>query len=116
MTSSNRTGLKIAGALTLISSIGLALACGGGSSSSKQNITPSGNNVATLSLNSGITGNYANGVFTSVTVCVPGTSTCQTISDILVDTGSYGLRLLSSSAGGALTLSLPSQTDSSHNP
>lgn len=47
-----------------------------------------------------------------MTVCVPGTSTCQTINDILVDTGSYGLRILAP----ALTLSLPAQTDGSGNP
>ena len=29
----------------------------------------------------------------SVTVCAPGTATCQTIDDVLLDTGSYGLRL-----------------------
>jgi hypothetical protein len=28
-----------------------------------------------------------------VTVCTPGTTTCQTINDILLDTGSYGLRI-----------------------
>lgn len=39
---------------------------------------------------------------TSVTVCVPGTSACQTIDDIQVDTGSQGLRILAS----ALTLPL----------
>ena len=54
--------------------------------------------------------NYANAAFISVTVCVPGTSNCQTIDGILVDTGSVGLRLVSSSGGGALTLSLPAQT------
>jgi hypothetical protein len=32
--------------------------------------------------------------FVSVTVCRPGTSICQTIDHILLDTGSYGLRLL----------------------
>jgi hypothetical protein len=32
----------------------------------------------------------------SVTICVPGTSTCQTIDNILVDSGSTGLRLFSS--------------------
>jgi hypothetical protein len=32
---------------------------------------------------------------TSVTICVPGTSTCQTIDNIQVDTGSQGLRILS---------------------
>lgn len=56
---------------------------------------------------------YINGAFTSVTVCVPGsTSSCQTISGILVDTGSSGLRILSS----ALTLSLPQQMGTDGNP
>jgi hypothetical protein len=39
---------------------------------------------------------YPNGAFTSVTLCNPGTTTCQTIDGILVDTGSFGLRILSS--------------------
>lgn len=41
---------------------------------------------------------------TSVTVCVPGTSTCATIDNIQVDTGSQGLRVLASAlpAGFAL--------------
>ncbi len=33
---------------------------------------------------------------TQVTICQPGTSTCQTISDILVDTGSFGVRIFGS--------------------
>ena len=57
-------------------------------------------------VNSGPNNDYVNGLFTSVTLCVPGTSTCQTISGILVDTGSSGLRVLSS----AMTLALPQQT------
>lgn len=74
-------------------------------------------NVAAISVNGGpfsSTGNpYANGAFTSVTICVPGSTTqCQTIDGILVDTGSYGLRVESS----VLTLSLPQQTDGSGNP
>jgi hypothetical protein len=36
-------------------------------------------------------------------VCLPGTSTCQTISHVLVDTGSYGLRLLASALNGLIT-------------
>ena len=32
--------------------------------------------------------------YVSVTVCQPGTSTCQTVDHVLLDTGSYGLRLL----------------------
>jgi hypothetical protein len=36
---------------------------------------------------------YPNKPCVSVTVCNPGTSTCQTITDILLDTGSTGLRI-----------------------
>jgi Protein of unknown function (DUF3443) len=53
-----------------------------------------------------------NEAFTSVTVCVPNTTTCQTVDHVLVDTGSSGLRLLSS----VLTVPLPQQNDSSGNP
>ncbi len=58
----------------------------------------------------------ANEAFTSVTVCLPNSSTCQTIDHVLVDTGSSGLRLLSSAGGGELTLGLPQTNDSSGNP
>jgi len=44
--------------------------------------------------------------FISVTLCVPGTTTCQTIDHVEVDTGSEGLRIVAP----ALTLSLPQQT------
>ncbi len=47
---------------------------------------------------------YANAAFTSVTVCIPGSATCQTVDGILVDTGSVGLRLLGSAIPG---LALP---------
>jgi hypothetical protein len=59
------------------------------------------------------TGNGSvNTLFTSVTVCVPGSTTsCQTIDHIQVDTGSYGLRLLAP----VLTLTLPVQTLSNGN-
>jgi len=88
-------------------------ACGGGSSpTTKQTPPPTGSNVATLTVNTGPAGNYANGAFTSVTVCTPGTSTCQTIDGILVDTGSSGLRILSSQ----LTVSLPQQNYTDGNP
>lgn len=98
--------------------IGAALiaSCGGGSAHNNSMPSPiaaSGSNVQPIVVNSGPASNYANGVFTTLTVCVPSTSTCQDISGILVDTGSYGLRLLSSAGGGALTLSLPKQTSGS---
>jgi hypothetical protein len=53
-----------------------------------------------------------NQAFVSVTVCVPGTNTCQTIDHVEVDTGSSGLRLLAS----ALTISLPQNNDSQGHP
>jgi hypothetical protein len=68
-------------------------------------------NVQALNVNLGPESNYANGIFTSVTVCIHGTSTCQTIDDVLVDTGSYGLRLL----GSALSIALPQQTSGAGN-
>jgi len=68
--------------------------------------TPTGSNVASVVVNSGPANNTVNTLFTSITVCVPGSTTnCQTIDNIQVDTGSYGLRLLAS----ALTLSLAVQ-------
>ena len=94
-----------------------AVACGGSSGSSPSpspTPTPTGSNVQAITVNAGPAGSYvyANGAFTSVTVCVPGSSTCQTIDGVLVDTGSSGLRLLSS----ALTVSLPQQKASDSNP
>jgi hypothetical protein len=113
--------------LLIIFGIFLAFAflvgCGGSSSSSSnssssttttQTIATSGANVASISVNGGplATLNYADAAFTSVTVCVPGTTTCQTIDGILVDTGSSGLRILSS----VLTVALPQQNSSSGSP
>jgi hypothetical protein len=61
-------------------------------------------NVAEVIVDNGLPGiGYLNGLFATVTVCVPGTSQCQNIAHVLVDTGSVGLRLL----GSVLTLSLP---------
>ena len=53
------------------------------------------------SLCSGATSaNYFNKPCVSVTVCDPGTSTCQTVNDILLDTGSYGLRIFKQAIPG----------------
>lgn len=67
------------------------------------------NNVQPIAVNGGpVAGQlYPNGAFTSVSVCVPSSSTCQTVDGILVDTGSLGLRIL----GSALSsLNLPHVT------
>lgn len=106
------------------SALSCSLGCGGGSSSnnsssgtstsSNQTIVSSGPNVAAITVNSGPPGNggYANGAFASATVCTPGTSTCQTIDGLLVDTGSVGLRIVSS----LLTIALPQQKSASGSP
>jgi hypothetical protein len=89
------------------------IACGGGSHSPANTIASSGANVTPISVNGGPLGNYADAAFASVTVCVPGTSNCQPIDNVLVDTGSFGLRVLSS----ALTsISLPQQKAGDGNP
>lgn len=50
--------------------------------------------------------------YISVTVCLPGTNTCQTIDHVTVDTGSVGLRLMSS----VVTIGLPALMDASSRP
>src|SRR3984957_2792304 len=95
----------------------LAPGCGGSSTSGSsstptQVIQTSGSNVLPVNVNLGPTNNADNIAYTSVTICVPGTTNCQTIGGIQVDTGSSGLRILSS----ALNLSLPQQTDPNGNP
>jgi hypothetical protein len=69
-------------------------------------------NVQTVSVDGGpVPGKiYPNRAYTSVTLCVPGTTTCQTIDGIMVDTGSVGLRVLSSQLQA-----LPKLTDSAGN-
>src|SRR6476646_1729190 len=45
----------------------------------------------------------------SVTICQPGTSNCQTISDVLVDVGSVGLRVFGSQVSISLTQTVDAQ-------
>jgi Protein of unknown function (DUF3443) len=104
--------------LLLAGILAATVGCGGSSNSSTSSGGGSNaaNNVQTITVNAGPTAGTnrrsINEAFTSVMVCAPGsTSNCQTISGILVDTGSPGLRILSS----ALTLSLPQQTGAGGN-
>lgn len=78
-------------------------------------------NVLPLTVDGGCDGSYVNGLFASVTLCAPGSSTnCQTIDRMLVDTGSVGLRVVASTLNGAVLGALPSQrgaiTDGGVNP
>jgi hypothetical protein len=49
--------------------------------------------------------------FASVTVCAPGTGNCQTIDHVLVDTGSWGLRVFAAQLPASVAL--PQQTNAS---
>jgi hypothetical protein len=62
-------------------------------------------NVALISVESGPGGNV-NIPYVTVTVCIPGTTTCTSVDHVLLDTGSTGLRLFASKVGVAL----PAQT------
>ena len=85
----------------------LAAACGGGSGSSAPSTSPSDPLPNVLPVSVGgpgcSAGSYLNKPCVSVTVCVPGTTTCQVVGDLLLDTGSTGLRVFSQ----VLTLPLP---------
>jgi len=70
-----------------------------GSNASPLPIAGTESNVVAINLGCG----YINEPCVSVTICTPGTSTCQTIPNVLLDTGSYGLRLFSSVVSVGLT-------------
>jgi hypothetical protein len=74
----------------------------------------SGSNVMSLSVNGpGCSNTYPNKPCASVTICEPGTNNCVTVNDLLVDTGSYGLRVFKSALG---SLSLPQVVNASSVP
>lgn len=68
---------------------------------------PAVSNALGVTVNAGPAGpGYnVNRLYTTVSICLPGSATqCQTIDHVLVDTGSTGLRLLSSAMAPALNL------------
>lgn len=76
----------------------LAAGCGGGSgggSSSGTSGSSNADNVVSITVNGSLcsSGSYPNKPCVSIKVCSPGNSSCQTVNDILLDTGSYGLRI-----------------------
>ena len=82
-------------------------------------VTVNVNNTATVAVDGGPTVNgtsigYANGAYTTVTVCVPSTTTCATVDHVLVDTGSVGFRALASELG-SVALALHPQKASDDN-
>jgi|HubBroStandDraft_6_1064221.scaffolds.fasta_scaffold53060_4 hypothetical protein len=72
-------------------------------------------NVAPIIVDQGPPGGEAvNILYTTVTLCRPGTTVCQTIDHVEVDTGSVGLRIISSVLDPSLML--PQQNAATGNP
>lgn len=98
---------------------GLSCTGAGGSASGAVTLaaTDLGSNVALVFIDNGPAGanNIINVPFVSATVCRPGTSICQTINHLLLDTASSGLRII---APGVLdpALALPAVTGAGGNP
>jgi hypothetical protein len=100
--------------------------CGGGGSSTLTSGgggggggTPSGSNVVAMTVNGGPDSAEpdADTPFITVTVCAPGSTTnCAQISNIEVDTGSYGLRIISSVLSSSLMGSLTQEYASNNQP
>jgi len=91
---------------------GLTGSGGNGGNGGSGAIAGAGPNVATITVDSGPTGAVGvfNTPFVTVTICAPGSTTnCQTIDHIEVDTGSYGLRIISSEINSSLLSALPAE-------
>ncbi|MFT3800402.1 MAG: DUF3443 family protein [Burkholderiaceae bacterium] len=107
MTTASRWRHGCARALALVGLTVLLAACGGeswnddhggsGQGPEVSTNTPAAINVVPVVIDGGPSGNAVNVPFVSLKICTPGSTTqCQTIDHILLDTGSTGLRLISS--------------------
>jgi hypothetical protein len=99
-----RGALAVALALTVIS-------CGGGGGKagvSSPTQPAAGSNVATVIVDAGplpTTNPSVNTLFTTVTICMPGSTTqCATIDHVQVDTASFGFRVLAAALPSGFTL------------
>ena len=86
---------------------------GGNGSSGGNTIAGAAANVVSVTVDSG-PANAGAGIFNipyvTVTVCVPGSTTaCQTIDHVEVDTGSPGLRIISSVLSSSMLAALPQE-------
>ncbi|MFM0307431.1 DUF3443 domain-containing protein [Paraburkholderia sp. RL17-383-BIF-A] len=113
--------MQAVAALALVSAL---VACGGGGGSSgdssttlnggslpaspiQQPIAATAANTVPITVGPGVSG-VVNIPTVSVTICAPGSSSnCQTINNIQVDTGSFGLRVVSSALNASVLNALP---------
>ncbi|WP_144143701.1 DUF3443 domain-containing protein [Paraburkholderia sp. BCC1884] len=117
--------MQVAGALALVS---VLVACGGGSSDSSNNSSTTLNggslpasptqqpiaagaaNTVQITVGPGVN-NVVNIPTVSVTICAPGSSSnCQTVNNIQVDTGSFGLRVVNTALNSSVLNALPVST------
>ena len=99
---SSKSPLRVVAAPLLLCVICLLVLVGcGGSNSTPTTSTGPVNNTAQVTAFVGPNGNggFVNGIYVTVTVCQHGTTTCMPIPDVLVDTGSIGLRVIPSALG-----------------
>jgi hypothetical protein len=86
------------------------ISCGGGGDGSSSPGSPT-NQIAVV-VDAGPAGaNVINALYASVTLCVPGSTNCQTIDHVLVDTGASGVRILASKLEPGLLAALPPSTN-----
>jgi hypothetical protein len=121
--------LRVLGAFGIVIAVAVVAGCGGGGGGDSSTASTAGSsggsggtngpaipvvaNQVPVTVSSGLE-RVANLPVVSVTVCAPGTATCQTIDNIQVDTMSYGLRLVGSVASQVLP-HLSVETDGSGN-
>lgn len=96
------------GGRSVLFGVALTVLLGCGNSGSSGPSSPSGAsgpNVLAITVDpaSAAVCTFANALCTQITICQPSTSNCQTIADVLVDTGSSGLRIFAST----VTITLP---------
>jgi len=100
--------LGLAAATTMLVS-----ACGGGDDNnggSGGNVSDGNTaNTAVITVSSGVA-QVINIPTVNVKICAPGTSNCQVVNNVLVDTASYGLRLVSSALSSGVLNNLPQTT------
>lgn len=94
----------------------LVTACGGGDdnnggSGNGGSSVSDGNtaNTAVITVGTGVA-HVINIPTVNVKICVPGTTNCQVVNNVLVDTASYGLRLVSSALSSGVLNNLPQTT------
>lgn len=125
-----RISMRTAVAIALCAGTLLGLvACGGGGGSTALPlaVVPSSSSVSSapavtmtpvatslnsmaLTVSTGTDSTAINLPQVSVQLCVPGTSTCQTIDNVLVDTGSTGIRIAAAALNSSLLAALPQET------